>query len=441
MYRKKLEDQELGRVVERRSHQGNKMPSSKDEVVESHLFVNGREWYNGNEVKEKAHERMYRKKLENLDIEHRRVAERRSHQGKKTVPKGAGSHLFVHDDDEMADRRGRVGQSSPTKRMWPEKHKLAMEQGGLSTSPPAMTYMSNSSNLKSTAKYDIERQLGISYDGIDRAPQPSYPGRVHLAPEPVYPGAVAMPGVGDYETRDSFAAPPMVEDQSGSNEPISAEVVDAEEEARRMQECVKKEVQQSLERERAEREKNTAVAEVVSDPANDNRCGSRMRWLAVFGVLLVVAAIVLGIMLPRALDEDPTPPPDTSEEPPQDLADLLSSVSPDGGVALRTPSTPQYDALSWLAENANVDAYTDAVKIQRYALATFFYSAHGDDWTNNAGWLTETDECSWYTYANDDDATQFCSPGGEIVELVLWNNTLKGTIPEEMALLSTRLGE
>jgi hypothetical protein len=81
----------------------------------------------------------------------------------------------------------------------------------------------------------------------------------------------------------------------------------------------------------------------------------------------------------------------------QDLVDLLSLVSFDNGAALQAPSTPQNNALLlWLSNNINLDAYSDEKRIQRYALATFFYSTNGDNRKRNTGWITDVDECDWY---------------------------------------------
>jgi serine/threonine protein kinase len=47
-----------------------------------------------------------------------------------------------------------------------------------------------------------------------------------------------------------------------------------------------------------------------------------------------------------------------------DLIQLLSLVSPDGGTTLATPLTPQNKAVNWLANNTNLDSYSDERKIQ-----------------------------------------------------------------------------
>ena len=32
---------------------------------------------------------------------------------------------------------------------------------------------------------------------------------------------------------------------------------------------------------------------------------------------------------------------------------------------------------------------------ERFALAVFYYATTGDGWSNNAGWLTSADVCTW----------------------------------------------
>ena len=128
--------------------------------------------------------------------------------------------------------------------------------------------------------------------------------------------------------------------------------------------------------------------------------------------------------------------PSTSIEPlveiPQDLLDLLSLHSYDDGTALRIPSSPQNRAAQWLAGNVNLDSYSDERKIQRYALATFYYSTNGPSWDSFGSWLTDASECSqWGSYVG-------CSEFSVILFQI--NIVLEGTIPNEIGLLS-HLGE
>jgi hypothetical protein len=222
--------------------------------------------------------------------------------------------------------------------------------------------------------------------------------------------------------------------------------------------------EQQLERMRRERE-NVAIAEVVPNdiespphefyhgqdtsdnpkPCSSSMNSGRKKWiLAIVVIAIIIVGIVVGVVvassngqpIQQAQSPPPTAPQDTGQVALQDLAELLSSISLDGGTALQTPSTPQYNALNWLAGNANLDGYSNQRKIQRYVLATLYYSTNGDAWVNNAGWLGDDNECEWWNEAYG----PFCVDSA-VVELDLHSNNLVGTIPVELALLSTSVGK
>jgi hypothetical protein len=140
-------------------------------------------------------------------------------------------------------------------------------------------------------------------------------------------------------------------------------------------------------------------------------------------VILIVLAVVLSIFLTK-----PSQAPTLS---PEDLRILLSPVSSDGGEALRTNSTPQNMAFNWLAaNNTNLGNYTNETIIQRYALATLYYSTNGDHWLSRYYWVSNEDACRspWYGVN--------CTDTGALVDLNLTANSLSGMIPPEIGLLS-----
>jgi hypothetical protein len=195
---------------------------------------------------------------------------------------------------------------------------------------------------------------------------------------------------------------------------ITADVVDPEE--------MNRELQQRLDEELAERERNAALAEVVTGCW----CSPRVMKLFAIGASLIIFTVVVGTVLPQVLK-----PPEMQPSPLPGLIDLLSSVSPDGGAALKSDSTPQYDALNWLASNAKLDSYSNNKKIQRYALTTLYYGTNGKAWRVQFDWLNkDEDECGC------NSTTHACS-GDDVVMLSLWRNKLIGTIPVEVSLLSS----
>ena len=141
------------------------------------------------------------------------------------------------------------------------------------------------------------------------------------------------------------------------------------------------------------------------------------------------------------------PPPTPGQQPsapspPVDedlLLEFLTQLSTDGGEALRDPTSPQYAAMQWLRSDANQGIFDDVIFIQRFALATLYYSSGGEQWTSSSGWMTEASECEWYSSSTSSQS--ICDADGRLLELNLSNNNLAGTIPPELNLLSAALSK
>lgn len=241
----------------------------------------------------------------------------------------------------------------------------------------------------------------------------------------MYPGVVAVPGIDGSESGNdlfTMAAAPASHTNSRL-QPITARRVQySDEDVQALREAV-------------QRLENTAVGRVIADNEAAFRgsfCHGRRKWITIVASILVVTGIILGIVSPMLQPAETTHPGEWQE---QNLEDILSSVSFDGGKALRTPWTPQNQAYNWLLEDPNLSLYSNQTKIQRYALATMYYSTNGDNWTNNAGWLGHGNECDWYSTL--DGAS--CS-NGSMMYLHERSNNLAGTIPEEIGILSNLLG-
>jgi hypothetical protein len=176
--------------------------------------------------------------------------------------------------------------------------------------------------------------------------------------------------------------------------------------------------------------------------SDDHKCGTKGRqWIAIGVIFLIVVAVTVALAL--VLPSEPTAPvPTTPVSTTQDpttagpttpLNDLLSSVSSDDGAALNTPSTPQNKALKWLEDDTNLESYSDETIIQRYALATLYYSANGDSWHDNTLWLDSGEECGrWHGLS--------CTTSGIATQLNLGFDNLRGTLPPEIGLMKL-LGE
>lgn len=112
-----------------------------------------------------------------------------------------------------------------------------------------------------------------------------------------------------------------------------------------------------------------------------------------------------------------------------ELLELLSGVSSDGGERILARNTAQNQAYFWLV-GTNYAGLSDEVKIQRYALATLYFSTEGNNWNDQDGWLTEDGECTWAFGETP------CNADGMVVTLDLALNNLRGQLPPEIALLS-----
>ena len=131
-------------------------------------------------------------------------------------------------------------------------------------------------------------------------------------------------------------------------------------------------------------------------------------FLCIFVIITVVVLLVvfldeknnedastsIGIKGAPALTTAPSLAPATHED---DVLDLLPELSVE---AISNGETPQFKAYQWLVHNDTLFAdgeLTNERILQRFALATFFYSTGGEEeWLNKTDWLTDKHECDWY---------------------------------------------
>ena len=116
--------------------------------------------------------------------------------------------------------------------------------------------------------------------------------------------------------------------------------------------------------------------------------------------------------------------------------------------ALENPSSPQAWANTWMMEDPNLETYSEQRKLQRFSLATLYYSTRGDNWARNDLWLDyEQNECFWYNQYTTDATTagtvaadavsstgvsETCDENSQILHLNLANNYLIGVLPVEL---------
>lgn len=135
--------------------------------------------------------------------------------------------------------------------------------------------------------------------------------------------------------------------------------------------------------------------------------------------------------------DNPTPSPTSAATATDDnssLRNVISSVAPDSVLALLDESGSSAEqALQWLEQeqaDGSLESLTDAAIVQRFAVAAFGYATGVDQWSTSSSWLS-MEECSWFGIGCDD--------AGVVTSLELSNNRLTGSLPPELALLSSSL--
>ena len=117
-------------------------------------------------------------------------------------------------------------------------------------------------------------------------------------------------------------------------------------------------------------------------------------------------------MMPTVV-ETPAPTLSPTEMPVQTPSEVCNSLPRDEALEeqlstitdpslLRDTSTPQGQAFQWLLSEdpAQVNPCEYPSLDQRYGLATLYYSTSAQaDWTTSTGWLSGTDECTWFNVA------------------------------------------
>ncbi len=118
-----------------------------------------------------------------------------------------------------------------------------------------------------------------------------------------------------------------------------------------------------------------------------------------------------------------------------ELVKILKPNLPDGETVFNDETSPQSEALDWMTNDPYIHTYDEEKISIRFALATFYYSTEGDSWTTNHLWLSDLDECLWYTSSMDSP----CTAEGRFARLVLNDNNLQGELPRELTVLSNDL--
>jgi hypothetical protein len=129
-------------------------------------------------------------------------------------------------------------------------------------------------------------------------------------------------------------------------------------------------------------------------------------------------------------ESDTTPSPTKSE-----VMSRLEELAPDSAEAWMDPDSPQILAAQWVMNDADAMMYSDSRLLQRYVLATLFFSTNGEEWTKSSlSWMVEwSDECTWWGIE--------CNVAGGVRIIRLSQENLSGPLPPEIHLISDSLEE
>jgi hypothetical protein len=156
--------------------------------------------------------------------------------------------------------------------------------------------------------------------------------------------------------------------------------------------------------------------------------------LAAVAIAVLVAVVVLAVTLSRDGDTPvPVPPSVTIDDR------LKFLLGPSFEVAQSNSSSPQAKAMAWLKNDTQIDEYEPHRLQQRYALAVLYFATGGESWLNSTGWLSNSSECEWYSFAQIRPTSGFdtvCLEESRFSVLNLAQNNLTGTVPPELELLN-----
>jgi hypothetical protein len=157
------------------------------------------------------------------------------------------------------------------------------------------------------------------------------------------------------------------------------------------------------------------------------------KWTLVTVAMLVFAAVIVGC-LACGITGKCTTRNMKDEGGEVEFQPLVLNLPEYTQESLKSMHSAQTKAYIWLENDPYRNTYSDSRKLQRFALASLFYSTRiAQNWTVSTSWLSyDVHECYWFSsYAGKD----VCE-GEQIKHLVLTKNNLRGSIPPELALLT-----
>jgi Leucine-rich repeat (LRR) protein len=115
-------------------------------------------------------------------------------------------------------------------------------------------------------------------------------------------------------------------------------------------------------------------------------------------------------------------------------------LAPISGELLKDITSPQYQALNWLANvdaaNMTIGVDSEAAIKTRYVAAVLYYAFQGDTWTDKYSFLSDRETCSWNQRFVDGYRGIACGIDGIAESFQLPANNLVGSFPREIGYFS-----
>ena len=199
------------------------------------------------------------------------------------------------------------------------------------------------------------------------------------------------------------------------------------------------------------------IAEELRDnPEQEQENKNALRVRGALLLALTIVGISVGLAVGLSLRDHDTlhqneGSADTHTLPPTTMSPeshFLALLPNHTQTALDRPTSPQAHAFQWLVGDLSFETYSPSRQLTRFALATLYYATKGDTaWKETTHWLDyDQHECSWFvTVVTDPLHTAYyqplqpppCDNDGVYRELWLIDNGLRGTLPEELYLLTS----
>jgi hypothetical protein len=153
----------------------------------------------------------------------------------------------------------------------------------------------------------------------------------------------------------------------------------------------------------------------------------RRFWIGAALFLLLVVGVILGVTIPFTNNKD-SPSPTQSPVPTAAptactsmdcLAEILLQNEGADAEALQDDSSPQFQALRWLANDdtavLDLDSTSRAILVERFVLAMLYFATRGEGWGDQRNFLSASSVCEW----NTGSTGVLCNRDDLVVRLVL----------------------